>query len=129
MGMLTQAETMRDYIKEIRNDRSLLRDQCTRMEKRLRDREVKMPNWRHEYTVTGRGSFPVDMLRYDASYPKSTDDAVSIALQMTDDREVYGGMRTITLCHNCDYRSWSPTEGRWDSFVWTVADHKAWRAS
>ncbi len=65
MGMLTQAETMRDYIKEIRNDRSLLRDQCTRMEKRLRDREVKMPNWRHEYTVTGRGSFPVDMLRYE----------------------------------------------------------------
>jgi hypothetical protein len=113
---------MRDYIRDLKSE-------CRQLASQLNEKEYKMQNWRHEYTVTGCGAFPVDMLRYDASYPKSTDDAVSIALNMTDDKEVYLAMRTITLCHVCDFRSWSPTEGQWDSFVWTVADHKAWRAA
>lgn len=74
-----------------------------------------------EYTVTGSGPFPIDMLRYDSAWPKSEMD--SHLVSMTRDNEGYFRPRTVTL------ETWnSPdrapiarvTPERWESFGWKV---------
>lgn len=70
------------------------------------------------FTVIGRGSFPGDMLRYDACYPTDADSVVNM---FHDDKEE----RKINL------RSFRhPTEGRWNSFWWRIEDVKQdrWQA-
>ena len=61
-----------------------------------------------EFTVHGKGHFPLDMLRYDGCYPRQVDmlDAVE-------------ELRFVAMCH-VGAKNWKPTIGRWESFGWTV---------
>ena len=63
------------------------------------------------FTVTGSGAFPFDMLRYDACFPVYEGEARSMG---------HGGVRSIRLTHTDERRDWEPTEGRWQSFGWSV---------
>lgn len=63
------------------------------------------------FTVTGRGSFPLDMLRWDQCYPQGPDDVANIDV---------GQRREIKLVHVGDRRHWEPTKDRWASFNWVV---------
>ena len=71
-----------------------------------------------QFTVLGRGEFPMDMLRYDGCYPKSEKDTVT--MQSDGLREV---MLQKTLNWGTPHKLlevWSPTVGRWNSFGWAV---------
>ena len=72
-----------------------------------------MPMWKIHYQVRGGGYFPLDMLRYDSSYP--TDEGQA-------QREIgyVGERRTLDLCHVTTDRNWKPTDRRWESFTWEV---------
>lgn len=65
------------------------------------------------YEVTGRGNFPLDMLRRDMCYPYDTDSVINI------DSEEYVE-RTVVLCHWDARRHWTPNTERWESFGWKV---------
>ena len=65
------------------------------------------PKYIHRYTVIGSGYFPVDMLRYDAAWPDSQEDAGRI-LDFEANREVK--LRSYRI----------PTIARWKSFGWQV---------
>ena len=67
-----------------------------------------------EFTVEGRGSFPIDMLRYDSCWPASESrDSFEITAST---RPRSGRMkRRITLLGLRE-----PTVGRWESFGWNV---------
>ena len=67
-----------------------------------------------DFTVTGRGPFPFDMLRRDQCYPVSSVDATAIG---TTHDEL--GKRSVRL-RTADWSNITP--GRWDSFGWTVSD-------
>lgn len=71
------------------------------------------PKTKYEYFVTGRGDFPIDMLRYDGAWPASGEDAARLVL--LDDRR---DLRSVRL------RSYNaPTLARWMSFGWSVGTH------
>jgi len=78
-----------------------------------------MVNKRHEYTVTGRYPFPVDMLRYDSAYPANPTAVSRINEGVTSpgvgkpfrDREVL----SIRLASHRP-----PTEDRWNTFGWYI---------
>ena len=74
----------------------------------------------HDYTVEGFGDFPIDMLRYDSSYPFNSQDVEQISLP----RVVVGGnkRRQVRLAHTGP-AGWKPTSGRWESFGWKVLQH------
>jgi hypothetical protein len=65
-----------------------------------------------EYQVRGCGFFPLDMLRYDASWPLDSD---AIARMTEHQSELY----TVRLRTALNRR---PTEGRWLSFGWRVIE-------
>lgn len=69
--------------------------------------------WAFHFRVTGVGSFPLDMLRYDSCFPLDSGDATRL-----DDRE----RRTVCLVHYTSDARWSPTARRWESFGWRVID-------
>ena len=70
----------------------------------------------YEYTVSGEGSFPTDMLRYDCAYPSGQGrdvDLISVRFRDEQAKEPY----TVTL------RSHKPPTGaRWASFGWIVSN-------
>lgn len=74
--------------------------------------------WITEYEVIGDGPFPVDMLRYDASYP--ADNAELILQEAGFGMSLEAGPRRVRLRHRDGYSRWEPTVGRWSSFGWTV---------
>lgn len=61
------------------------------------------------YTVSGRGRFPIDMLRYDASFPASEFD--SELIEQTNPRQV----QLSTHVNHVEF-----SKGRWASFGWQV---------
>jgi hypothetical protein len=65
--------------------------------------------------VTGKGTFPVDMLRYDSAVPASEEDAglIEDTFQPRFPREPM----TITV-----RMMRAPTTARWESFAWKVSD-------
>lgn len=68
----------------------------------------------YTFKATGKGDFPVDMLRYDRCTPKGQEDA----FQLT--RAMHGGPwaeQTVTLM---GYHE--PTADRWASFGWTISE-------
>ena len=70
----------------------------------------------YEYYVTGSGIFPFDMLRYDAAWPRTSEDAARISAGIYGDR---ADRRSILL------RSYhAPTPDRWFSFGWSVGTEK-----
>lgn len=72
-----------------------------------------------EYQVTGRGAFPIDMLRYSQSWPKEE----SAARQIEDSCE-HGGIDdvfTVVLVKNHRDRTPQLSEERWEQrFHWKV---------
>lgn len=70
-----------------------------------------------KFTVRGKLPFPLDMLRYDAAFPRDTDDA--LAIQATFDP--FSGPVTVTL-NRAARPGTRPTVGRWRSFGWEVLD-------
>ena len=65
------------------------------------------------YTVTGRGQFPIDMLRYDCAWPLTGDDAAHITESFGADV----GIRRWTVTLESDMpRPAYPCIARWTSF-------------
>ena len=65
------------------------------------------PRMRYRYTVRGSGTFPTDMLRYDAAYPSRA--------------ESIDGLRPSPESRTVELSSYKrPTEDRWRSFGWLV---------
>lgn len=73
-----------------------------------------MAEKRYEFTVTGEGPFPADMLRYDACWPRTQDDVQA---------SFPGGPRHgVKLPRAVTLRGVKPpTVGRWESFGWKVS--------
>ncbi len=72
-------------------------------------------------TVTGRGVFPLDMLRYDSCYPTSGTDVSSLHASITEPRGTFsvGLSRVSASAHE----QW--TTARWASFGWTLEEVQA----
>lgn len=66
-----------------------------------------------EFQVSGRGDFPVDMLRYDTCWPRHEHDAAIIESSARRGN----ALREHTIALK-GLRP--PTEGRWSSFGWKV---------
>jgi hypothetical protein len=66
-----------------------------------------------EFLVTGRGSFPIDMLRYDRCSPKSEFDSGEI--ERSFQPRSHRATRLVALIGATE-----PTVGRWESFGWKV---------
>lgn len=71
---------------------------------------------RFGYTVSGETPFPLDMLRYDASYPASSSDVAMIHESL---RGQSTGRLVINLLSAHD-KLWLPTQARWRTFGWRV---------
>ena len=75
--------------------------------------------FRTRYTVTGRGAFPLDMLRYSTSWPNDEQDA-----RIIEESIEHGGGNdqfTVRLCKYHRDRNPNLCEDRWESkFRWKV---------
>lgn len=75
--------------------------------------------WRTDYSVTGKGAFPVDMLRYAQSWPKDEPDASNIVYSQDDGN--YDEVYTVRLTKHHRDRNPNLCEERWESkFKWKV---------
>lgn len=76
----------------------------------------------HHFSVQGRGAFPLDMLRYDGCYPRSSEDVDGISLTVHNAREEYSKPRYVRLTRLGATKSDAErvTPGRWASFGWNV---------
>lgn len=72
-----------------------------------------MRSGRHDFRVSGFGSFPMDMLRYDECFPLDSDSAQSIA-------DSHAGPSMRWEIRLGTYRPFGPTIDRWRSFNWAV---------
>ena len=70
------------------------------------------------YQVEGSIPFPIDMLRYDASWPAHEGEQWPIVETINHENTQ---VRIVTLRTNRT-RDWQPTAGRWQSFGWTVLE-------
>ncbi len=88
------------------------------IEKPARFEKLKLPErpyYIYSYYVTGReGSFPYDMLRYDASWPATSEDA----------SKLYEHERSSKLFSIKMHSYREPTVDRWSSFGWSVGLEK-----
>jgi hypothetical protein len=67
------------------------------------------------FVVTGKGPFPIDMLRHDQCYPAAPADVDSIEFSLRPkDRPVKRKIMLSTHAH--------PNVDRWNSFGWSVID-------
>ena len=73
-----------------------------------------------KFTVSGRGAFPLDMLRYDqATVVDGTLDEIGASFENRNEAAQWMRRYTVNL------RSYSysgPTTARWNSFGWLVTD-------
>ena len=75
------------------------------------------PRFLYTAAVSGAGSFPHDMLRYDSCWPSASDDVIAMSATIRDG-ELYKKYRTV---HIVSY--WPFTPERWRSFGWQcIAD-------
>ena len=74
--------------------------------------------YRQSFEVSGTGSFPFDMLRYDACFP-AREMKDSYQLVPTNEKAMLY-KRTIRLCRYTEHKDRMPTLGRWKSFGWEV---------
>ena len=70
----------------------------------------------HVFKVEGRGTFPVDMLRYDQCWPATTDAAMSI---------VHLDYSKVREAEMVSHRQ--PTPARWESFGWKVTSSNTFK--
>ena len=69
-----------------------------------------------KFKVSGRGTFPFDMLRYDHCWPIDDTLAMDYDVRFNEDNAI----RTVTLARHVELKSTEPTDGRWSSFGWPV---------
>jgi hypothetical protein len=71
---------------------------------------------KHEvrFTVCGSGTFPFDMLRYDACHPAGEQQSALLF-------DHHDEWREVELIHYSEVKSWEPTVERWRSFGWDVS--------
>lgn len=82
-----------------------------------------MATYRHRAVVSGKGQFPVDMLRYEQCWPDSDCDAHAIAgtLQRWENLSPAHALPAkITVAKFNGEKRPSWTTARWKSFGWTV---------
>jgi len=74
----------------------------------------------HIFTVEGKYNFPLDMIRYDRCffYSESDSYAADGTIRSFPEERVQ-----VTLTKDAP-KSWVPTSGRWESFLWKVVSHK-----
>jgi hypothetical protein len=93
----------------------------TRTKERFKQREMfdvsERPRKIYNYYVTGKGDFPLDMLRYDACWPATTTDTLKMEFGTHAD-----GFRRTRSVQVCSYRE--PTIDRWLSFGWSVGTER-----
>jgi hypothetical protein len=83
----------------------------TKLTTRQRDKLIEAAQNAIEFTVEGKGMFPLDMLRYDLCWPAGGGDAAHIGgTYEAASRQIR--MRGLK----------PPTVGRWASFGWTVVE-------
>lgn len=70
----------------------------------------------YAYTVQGSAPFPVDMLRYDASWPKDDLDSMEITDSIEHDRGLSITIDLVGLK--------PPAEARWRSFGWKATKER-----
>ena len=73
--------------------------------------------WVITYTVSGFGQFPIDMLRYDRSFPAGEMESAKISRTFRHPEPWI--IKLMTYSATKIYR---PTEGRWQSFCCRVSD-------
>ena len=78
-----------------------------------------------EFTVTGKGLFPVDMLRHDRCYPVGVEDSTAIEWSFNAERNrKTNPVRTVRLAsERSAVADMHPCVGRWESFGWNVEVH------
>ena len=76
--------------------------------------------FRQRYSVKGNFRFPIDMLRYDESYPASERDAARI--ERLREPQVTSNESEINLERIVGDPDQQPCNDRWKSFGWTVAE-------
>jgi len=74
--------------------------------------------YRHEYKVKGNFAFPIDMLKYEQSFPARGEDASVLAQSML--RSWSGG--EVVLVTLSPDKKWTPADQRWESFGWVVVE-------
>lgn len=67
-----------------------------------------------KFSVTGRGIFPLDMLRFDSCWPRFQGDTGTLYGSLT---EKDAATRTVHLIG-----LQTPSIGRWQSFGWQVKE-------
>lgn len=75
------------------------------------------------FTVEGKLDFPVDMLRYDACWPRSAEDATNIVATWIPRPAMPNGSRSPLLMRTVELATKSengPTDGHWRSFMWRI---------
>lgn len=80
-----------------------------------------MNNPKKTFKVTGRGNFPLDMLRYEDCHFASIPDE--------DKAFNNGDFRTIELVYHSTRDQWKPTPSRWNVYSWIVegdTNHVSW---
>jgi hypothetical protein len=74
-----------------------------------------------EFTVTGMGRIPMDMLRYDRATPLSQRDAAAADNPAYTNEPVSVRLIRYTEGKGRNYAD-NPTVKRWNSFGWQVTD-------
>ena len=75
--------------------------------------------WSSRFTVSGKGYFPTDMLRYDRCSPLSESDAADLFIERSDPD--FRDTRNINLVrYTATKHAALPTTARWASFGWDV---------
>ena len=71
------------------------------------------------FEVTGRFSFPLDMLRYDSCFPAGQEDACALTHACVDSPEAQWKIRLARYVFVKDHL---PTKDRWASFSCSVVN-------
>ncbi len=69
-----------------------------------------------QFTVSGSGAFPFDMLRYDSCWPANAEDSAKIEAIARGESGRGVSINLWTSDRNFEV----PTIGRWESFNWKV---------
>ena len=72
----------------------------------------------HEFEVTGRGHFPIDMLRYDRCFPADAESSAAIGTEMPN-LYVNRTVRLVRVGPSIVVAE-RITLKRWESFGWKV---------
>lgn len=81
--------------------------------------------YHQSFTVSGRGQFPIDMLRYDTCFPVNPE-SVSVIYDCCSNHDLNALHNTepvkVRLARYVDSKVTQPTIDRWRSFGWNVLD-------